>query len=167
MKKLLLLTVLTLSFWSCENDQVNDSEPTNANAKVLGEWELYRDENLESIIDQWTGTEWTYVDQWFQNTRENSQIILEFKEDGTFVDRYADVPIAAGIWEKIDDTHFYFDYNTDDININDTFANRRHITFYCDNTYSIEIEGNDRVIYYYRIIGTTECSELINYNVND
>ena len=44
MKKLLLLTVLTLSFWSCENDQVNDSEPTNANAKVLGEWELYRDE---------------------------------------------------------------------------------------------------------------------------
>ena len=110
MKKLLLLFILTLTFVSCEKGELNEEKLDNVSTKVIGEWELYRDENLESLIDEWTGTEWTYIDQWFQNTRDNSEIILEFKEDGTFVDRYANVPIANGVWGKLEDGRYYFDY---------------------------------------------------------
>jgi len=166
MKNLLLLAVLTLTFMSCDKDDINDVPPVTIEAKVLGEWQLYRDENLESIIDEWTGSEWTYIDQWFQNTRENSEIILEFNDDGTFIDRYADVPVASGIWGELEDGRYYFDYDQEG-NTNDQLTQRRYITFYCDNTYSIEIEGNARAVYYYRIIGTTECSEDIIYNVTD
>ena len=164
MKKLFLLAVLTLTFLSCEKDELNVT--TKAEAKVIGEWELYRDESLVEMIDEWTGTEWTTVDQWFQNTREDSQIILEFKEDGTFIDRYADVAVANGVWGVLEDGRYYFDYIQDE-SINEQLNQRRHISFYCDNSYSIDIEGNDRAVFYYRMIGTTECSALINYNVTD
>ena len=59
MRNLLLLTVVALTFLSCEENQ------EVAPAQVLGEWQMYRNENLESTLDQWTGTEWTYVDKWF------------------------------------------------------------------------------------------------------
>lgn len=164
MKKLALVLVLAVSFMSCEKDEYNETEQETLEAKVLGTWELYRDENLESIIDQWTGTEWTYVDQWFQNTREDSGIILEFRDDNTFSSLYVDVEIASGTWALLEDGSFYFDYIQEDT-INDALTQRRYLTMHCDNTYSITIEGNDRSVYYYRIIGTTECSELITYNV--
>lgn len=164
MKKLFLLAVLTLTFLSCEKDELNVTP--EAEAKVIGEWELYRDESLVEMIDEWTGTEWTTVDQWFQNTREDSQIILEFKEDGTFIDRYADVAVANGVWGVLEDGRYYFDYIQDE-GINEQLTQRRYITFYCDNSYSIDIEGNDRAVFYYRMIGTTECSALINYKVTD
>jgi hypothetical protein len=167
MKKLLLLFILTLTFVSCEKGELNEEKLDNVSTKVIGEWELYRDENLESIIDEWTGTEWTYIDQWFQNTRDNSEIILEFKEDGTFVDRYANVPIANGVWGKLEDGRYYFDYVQEENNTNGELTQRRFITFYCDNTYSIKVAGNERAVYYFRMIGTTECSDLINYNVSN
>lgn len=164
MRNLLLITALALTFMNCEKKELNETPLVEA--KVLGEWEMYRDENLVAMLDEWTGTEWTFVDQWFQNTREDSQIILEFKADGTFVDRYADVAFANGVWGELEDGRYYFDYIQDQ-NINEQLTQRRYIMFYCDNTYSIEIEGNDRAVYYYREIGTTECSDLITYNVID
>ncbi len=164
MKKLIVVLVVAFSFMSCEKDESGQSEQEALEAKVIGTWEMYRDEILESIIDQWTGTEWTYVDQWFQNTREDSGIILEFREDKTFSDLYVDVEVASGTWGLLDDGRFYFDYIQDDT-INDALTQRRYLTLHCDNTYSIEIEGNESAIYYYRTIGTTECSQLINYNV--
>ena len=51
MKKLLLLAVFTLSFISCEQNETLEQELP----KVLGEWQMYSDEKLESVIDQWTG----------------------------------------------------------------------------------------------------------------
>ena len=152
MKKLLLLFILTLTFVSCEKGELNEEKLDNVSTKVIGEW---------------TGTEWTYIDQWFQNTRDNSEIILEFKEDGTFVDRYANVPIANGVWGKLEDGRYYFDYVQEENNTNGELTQRRFITFYCDNTYSIKVAGNERTVYYYRMIGTTECSDLINYNVSN
>ncbi|MFP4845615.1 hypothetical protein [Winogradskyella sp. PE311] len=166
MKKPLIILLLVISFMSCEKDEVTPIEQNTLEAKVIGTWELYRNENLESIIDEWTGTEWTYRDQWFQNTRENSDILLEFKEDNTFKNLYGEVEVASGIWGLLDDGRFYFDYIQED-NINEALTQRRFITIHCENTYSIEIEGNDRAVYYYRIIGTSECFDLINYNVID
>lgn len=164
MKKLILLAVLALAFVSCEKDETSETQQETLEAKVIGTWELYRGENLESTIDQWTGTEWTYKDVWYQNTREDSQIILEFRAGNTFVDRYAEVEVANGTWGILNDGRIYFDYIQDE-NINENLTLRRYLTVHCDNTYSIEIEGNDRAIYYYRKMGTTECGNLINYNV--
>lgn len=165
MKNLVVLALLAMAFISCESDDADVIQETEI-AQVIGNWELYRDENLESIIDQWTGTEWTYVDQWFQNTRDDSQIILEFKEDGTFLDKYADVEVANGVWGELADGRYYFDYIQEGANSNSQLTQRRYITIHCDNTYSIEIEGNNRSVYYYRIIDSIECFELINYHVN-
>jgi len=164
MKNLLLLALLAISFTSCEKDSIDEPEQEVA-AAVLGEWQLYRDENLESVIDKWTGTDWTYVDKWFQNTREDSIIILEFRADGTFVNRYGDVETASGIWELSDDGAYFLNYDEDDISKNKAFAGKRVLSIFCDNTFSVKIEGNDRAIDYYKLIGTTECSELIEYNV--
>ncbi|WP_339626998.1 hypothetical protein [uncultured Winogradskyella sp.] len=52
MKNLLLLAVLAFTFLSCEKDDNNEPETATIEAKVLGEWQMYRDENLESIINQ-------------------------------------------------------------------------------------------------------------------
>jgi hypothetical protein len=165
MKKLILLLVLAISFMSCEKDEASETEQAVLEAKVIGTWELYRDENLESIIDEWTGTEWTYVDQWFQNTREDSGIILEFRDDNTFSSLYVDVETATGTWALLDNGDYYFDYNQEDANLNEQLEQRRYLTMHCDNTNSVTLEGNDRAFYYYKKIGTTECSELIDYNV--
>ncbi|WP_034058495.1 hypothetical protein [Lacinutrix jangbogonensis] len=170
MKKLLCIAVLAMAFMNCEKDDDNQEQQVVQQeeivpAKLLGTWEMYRDENLESIIDEWTGTEWTYVDQWFQNTREDSGIILEFREDGTFISRYVDVEVANGVWTALDDGRYYFEYLQEDGSINDALTERRYVTIHCDNTYSIGIEGNDRRIEYYRIMDTLECGDLITYNV--
>ncbi len=164
MKKLILVLVVALSFMSCEKDAYSQTEEETLEAKVLGTWELYRDENLETVLDEWTGSEWTTVDKWFQNTREDSGIILEFRADNTFSSLYVDVEIATGTWAPLEDGRFYFDYIQEEP-INDALTQRRYLTMHYDNTYSIEIEGNDRAVYYYRKIGTIECSELITYNV--
>jgi hypothetical protein len=165
MKKLVLLTVLAIAFISCDKEDINEIQEPTAEARVVGTWQMYKDENLESIIDEWTGTDWTYVDQWFQNTREDSDIILEFRADGTFVDRYADVETANGVWGVLDDGRYYFDYIQDGENTNEFLIQRRYITIYCDNTYALNIDGNDRRVEYYKIIDTVECSDLITYNV--
>jgi hypothetical protein len=163
MKKLLLLAVLTLTFISCEESELEEVQP----AQVVGEWQMYRNEKLESIIDQWTGSEWTYVDKWFKTTRDNSPLILEFKEDGTFVDRYADITTGKGVWGKIAENSYYFEYIQDGTTVNEQLTQKRYITFYCDNTYTVEIKGDERVVYYYKETGNTACSDLITYKVLD
>lgn len=166
MKELLCILVLAFVFTNCEKEDVNEVQQEAAPTEVVETWQMYRDENLESVIDQWTGTEWTYIDQWFRNIREDSQIILEFRADGTFIDRYADVETANGTWVAIEKGSYYFDYIQEDGNINDALTQRRYITIHCDNTYSLEIEGNDRRVEYYKIMDTQECGDLITYNVD-
>ena len=98
---------------------------------------------------------------------QNSEIILEFKEDGTFINRYADVTTGNGLWRKIDNNLYSFDYIVEDGNANNPDSLTNYITFYCDNTYSVSVDGDDTAIYYYKTIGAAECSELITYNVTD
>jgi hypothetical protein len=166
MKKLLFVLAISISFISCEQNETYELEQPEA-AKVLGEWQLYRSEKLESVIDQWTGTDWTYVDKWFKNITQNSSIIYEFKEDGTFLDKYADVTVAQGTWLKIDDKNYSFEYSEESKNKNSKLSEKSYITFYCDNTYSIKNEGNAKSIFYYKTLNETECSESITYYVND
>ena len=176
MKKLILLSVVAFAMMSCEKTEV---EPTKSveteesvnlsDAKFLGEWEMYRDDRLESVIDKWTGTEWTYKDQWFSNKRADSRIFKNFKEDGTFIELYATVETAKGTWGVQADGRYYFDYTiAEDASEKDKEwqKERRYITVHCDNTYSIEVPGEKMTIEYYRTTGTEECNDQISYNVD-
>lgn len=158
-----MLTFLTFSFISCEKSQLVTEQP----AKVIGEWEMYTNEKLESTLDQWTGTEWTLIDKWFKFVRANPVMVLEFKEDGTFEDRYAGIITGRGLWKKTDNNHYSFEYIQDPNKINSRVQQKRHITFYCDTTYSVQVEEDHSAIYYYKEIGNTECSQSVPYKVTD
>lgn len=165
MKNNLLSVIVLLSFInfsSCGSNDVNENQEI---IEVLGEWEMYRNENLESIIDKWTGTTWTLKDVWYANRREDSRIFLQFNEDGTFVDRYADVQVANGYWVKLKEGLYYFDYIGH--NLNEVLTQRRFLNLICENTFTIEYDGNERRIDYYRKVGTSECSDLITYKLID
>ncbi|AUC80670.1 hypothetical protein [Lacinutrix sp. Bg11-31] len=170
MKNFILNTLVVfclISFTSCNTDDDSSDNNQQEFKEVVGEWQMYREENLETVIDEWTGTEWTTVDTWFKTLREDSEIILEFKADGTFIDRYADVETANGTWTALAGGSYTFDYIQDANNPNEFLSQTRLITINCDNTYTIEIENNDRTFNYYKKIGTTECGDLVTYIVND
>ena len=164
MRKLAFVILITISFMSCEKNETLGVQPENA--KVLGEWQLYRSEKLEYVIDQWTGTSWTHIDKWFKNIRQDSPIIHEFKEDGTFLDKYAAVVVAKGTWQKIDDNTYSFQYSEESKTTNTNLPEKNYVTFYCDNTYAIKYENNTSVDYY-KILNDTECAESITYYVQD
>lgn len=165
MKKITFLLFLTISFISCEENETIDIEPETV--KVIGEWQLYRSEKLESIIDQWTGTEWTYVDKWFKTVRQDSPIILEFKEDGTFLERYADVVVAEGTWLKINTNSYSFEYAEASKIANSNLPEKCNVTFYCENTFSFKNEGDHKSVFYYKTLNDIECASSITYYVND
>jgi hypothetical protein len=165
-KKIILGLFVSCNFINLNSCDINNNNIQELN-QVIGEWEMYRDENLETVIDQWTGTDWTTKDDWFANIRQDSQIILSFNPDGTFQDKYASVSFANGVWKKINEKRYYFDYVQEAGSINENLIQRRYINFYCDNTFSVEVEGNLRRIEYYRKMNTNECSDLIVYNVID
>ena len=74
--------------------------------KLVGTWELYRTEALESIIDEWTGTEWTTKDKWFTNNPTDAGIHRTFKNDGTLEAKYVDVVFNSGKWTRIEENKF-------------------------------------------------------------
>ncbi len=167
MKSFLLKSVLVLvliSFTSCSSDDDTTDNSAEVN-QVVGEWQMYRTENLEAVIDQWTGTEWTYVDQWFKNVWEDSEILITFNNDGTFTEFYATVETANGTWEKLEDGRYSYNYTLEVDNTNEVLVGTRLITVHCDNTFSVITEGDDRNVAYYRTRNTTECSDLITYNL--
>ena len=134
--------------------------------KIVGMWKLYRAETLEMMIDEWTGSGWTYIQEWYQNTwGDDSEMFSTFFEDGTFVDYYADVPVANGVWGVLEDGTYYFDYVFETSNTNEYLEGRRFINLACDNSYSITFENNEDRIEYYKTPNTTECTILLNYMV--
>lgn len=133
--------------------------------KIIGMWKLYRAETLEMMLDQWTGSAWTYTQEWYPITwGDDSEMYVVFFEDGTFEDYYADVPLANGVWGVLEDGTYYFDYVLDSLNTNEYHEGRRFIDLACDNSYSITFENNEERIEYYKTPNTTECTNLLNYN---
>ncbi|MFT4575357.1 MAG: hypothetical protein ACI9SI_000261 [Polaribacter sp.] len=148
-----LLFLLIFNLISCSTN--DDTEEVTI---ILGEWQLYKTEKLESIIGQFT-----QVDKWFSANHQNSKIFIEFYVDGTFQEFYADVQVFKGTWGKVND-EYHFDYFNDSNNIH--LEKRRYVQIFCNNTYSIKKDGDDRAIDYYRKKGTSECTDKITYKVN-
>lgn len=178
MKKLILNAVLVLSLVSivsCSPDNDQDltveqiqqiQQQINA-SKIAGELQLYRQENLVPMIDQWTGTEWTYVDTWMKTSWNDSEVLMVFNVDGTFTERYAETPTFSGTWEIVEEGKYTFTYDIDDNNTNEALMGIKYLNILCDNTFSVTTENNDIQITYYRVRDTLECSDAINYNVVD
>lgn len=108
MKKLLYIAVLVFIFTSSKKEDVSKLQQETTPTEVVETWQIYREENLESVIDQWTGTKWTFINKWFWNIREDSEIILKLRADNTFIDRYADVGTTNGTWVTIGKCKFLF-----------------------------------------------------------
>jgi hypothetical protein len=85
--------------------------------------------------------------------------------EGTFDDLYANVVVNGGTWVKLVEGSYYFDSVAEGNDLDAAFTQRRYLKILCDNTFSVEYEGDKRRIDYYRKSNTTECFELINYNV--
>lgn len=167
MKNLLVVLVCIATLTSCEKNNLNDDQDNTVEPKIIGTWEVYRSENLETQIDQWTGTEWTTIEVWYNTTSPNStSITLEFKDDGTFTSFYAGVEDSNGTWETISDQAFSYQHIQGEVS-NDALQQARNVIFYCDNTFTVKAQGNERNITYMRAVATEECADSITYNVDD
>ncbi|MFC6268066.1 hypothetical protein [Frigoriflavimonas asaccharolytica] len=168
MKKVFLLLLAAITIISCRTeDSIAEPEvqQVEAAAKVIGEWQNYRDEKEETVLDQWTGSAWTTKQEWYKTLRPNSQIILEFAADGTFKDKYGTVVTSTGVWAKLANGSYTFNY-VQGANPNPALNGTRIMKFYCDNTYSVKVEGNEKSILYYKKIAETECGATVPYKVN-
>ncbi len=155
LRSLLLVFLFNLTSCTKNDDFIVDNE-------IVGHWQMYKTEALTSVIDQWTGTTFTRKDKWFSNNHNDSRIFIEFYEDGTFTEFYAATPVFEGVWGKKLNVYFY-KYKNDDNNQH--LVKTRFIKIYCNNSYSIKSEGDERNISYYRKKETTECSNRIDYKV--
>lgn len=163
MKKIISILTFVLLLTSCDKEEAY--VPLN-NKEIVGEWELYRWETLESMIDQWTGTEFTFTDVWFKNVVTNPQNFYTFYEDNTFEEFYATVKVFNGTWGKLEDGRYYYDYEIPENNTNTYLQKRRYLFLYCDNTTSVIAEDEPRRVDYLKIKSTNECENLIDYKVD-
>jgi hypothetical protein len=176
MKKLLFLSLLTLSLFSCESE---DSNEQPLPAKVLGEWETYKVEKQELHLEGFNGVQAIHSIKWYDQTSQfSTESTLEFNEDSTFKNFYANVTTGEGTWNIIDDQTFNFTFNDPLRNWSD-LENSYTVNFYCDNTMSIQYRitppaGNHdfqdadwHIIQYYRTPGTLQCDDSIDYKVNE
>ena len=147
---------------------------------ITGEWEMFKREKQDIYIAEITpDLEFIYDMHWIDVTSAfATESTLEFNEDYSFSDFYADVLVAEGIWNVSDDEMFSFTFNDDSSNgwsdLQDTYT----VNFYCDNTMSIQYlvpppagdndfqDSDFYVIQYYRTPGTSECEDLIEYQVD-
>jgi hypothetical protein len=178
MKKLLLLLLLIMAvaFMSCEKDDLNETPVLEA--RIIGEWETFKVEKQELILDFNTDGSLNQSMQWYDQTSQfSTESTLEFNEDYFFNDFYAGVLVGEGIWNEINEDMLSFTFNNPLNNWSD-LANTYTVNFYCDNTISIQYlipppAGNHEfqdsdwyVIQYYRTPGTSECDDLIQYQVD-
>ena len=173
-KKLLFLTLLSLSLFSCESE---DSKEQPIPAMVLGEWETYKLERQELHLESANG-ELIQSIKWYDQTSQfATESTLAFTEDNTFKNFYANVTTGEGTWNTIDDKTFNFTFNNPLSNwsaLEDSYT----VNFYCNNSMSIQYRivppaGNHNfqntdwyIIQYYRTPGTSQCDDSINYKVN-
>jgi hypothetical protein len=163
---------------SCEKDNLDDTTTVtsdqNASARIVGEWEAYKRE-VEELILGFEDGEMVQSMGWIDLTSSfANEGTLEFYEDHTFISFYAGVQTHEGDWIEENDSTFSFtfdEYPWSDLT--ETYV----VNFHCDNTMSINFRveppaGNhdfqDANWYeesYFRIPGTTQCDDLIDYYV--
>ena len=155
LRSLLLVFLFNLTSCTKNDDFVVENE-------IVGHWQMYKTESLQSVIDQWTGTTFTRKDKWFSNNHQDSRLFIEFHEDGTFTEFYANTPVFEGVWGKKDNMYFYKYKNEDN---NEHLEKTRYVKIYCNNTFSSKKESDQRGFNYFRKKETTECSDKIDYKV--
>jgi len=174
MKKLLMLTVLTLSLMCCEKEDTDNL--VSAQAKVLGEWEVYKLEKQDLVLDFVDG-EMVQSMQWHDLTPSaEPEPSLTFDNDNTYETNYEGVITGEGVWSEIDENSFSFTFNQNPWSI---LENNYIVQFQCENTMSIkhlveppagnhDFQDSDwYVVRYFRTPGTVECDDLVNYYVTD
>ena len=167
MKYLFLFALLVSSYIGCDADENDEADKYDEEiAPIIGTWELYLEEHLKTSTGVQTGMKSATVNRWYQSTGNDSKISLEFKDNGTFIERHANMDVADGFWGITDEGTYYFEYILKEENKVAVQKGRRLLSMYCPNTSAIENEKNNRAIFYYRLIGTSECADVIDYHVD-
>jgi hypothetical protein len=172
MKRLLLLSTLLICAFSCENED----NIVAAQAKVIGEWEVYKVEKQYLVLDFVNG-EMVQSMEWYDLTPSaEPEPSLIFDNDNTFETSYAGVITGEGVWSEIDENSFSFTFNQ---NLWSSLESNYIVQFDCDNTMSIKYlveppAGNHDfqdsdwyLVQYFRTPETVECDDLVNYYVYD
>ena len=163
---------------SCEKDNLDETTTVTsgqtAPARMLGEWEHYKRE-VEELILEFEDGEMVQSMEWIDLTSSMAnELTLEFYEDLTFSGFYAGVETHQGAWSEENDSTFIFtfdEYPWSDLT--ETYV----VNFHCDSTMSIKFRveppaGNNDFqdedwyeVSYFRAPGTTQCDDLIDYYV--
>ena len=172
MKKIFLLLTLLIFAFSCENEDNVDS----TQAKVIGEWEVYKFEKQE-LVQEFVDGEVVQSMEWYDLTPSaEPETSLTFENDNTFETNYAGVVTGDGVWSEIDENTFSFTFNENPWSL---LESNYIVQFHCDNTMSIKHlvappAGNHNfqdsdwyIVRYLRMPGTDECDDSVNYYVTD
>jgi len=153
---IVLFTLICSS--ACENEPEIDP--------IVGEWQLYRSETVETVLLEWdvdNGT-WITGEEWQAITWDDLPSFHVFHEDGTFDFLYADVLVYNGIWGQSEDGRYYIEYIFEEGIENNNLPGTIYMDLLCENTHSQEIGGENPRIEYHRKRNTTECADMIDYN---
>ena len=172
MKKLFLLSTLLIFAFSCEKEDTNDL--TSPQAKVIGEWEVYKFEK-QDLAQDFVNGEIVQSMEWNDLTPSaEPEPSLTFDSDNTFETNYEGVITGDGVWSEIDENSFSFTFNQNPWSI---LESNYIVQFHCDNTMSIkhlveppagnhDFQDSDwYVVGYYRTPGSVECDAQIEYYV--
>ena len=163
---------------SCEKENLDETTTVTSDqtapARMLGEWEHYKRE-VEELILEFEDGEMVQSMEWIDLTSSMAnELTLEFYEDLTFSGFYAGVETHQGAWSEENDSTFIFtfdEYPWSDLT--ETYV----VNFHCDSTMSIKFRveppaGNNDFqdedwyeVSYFRAPGTTQCDDLIDYYV--
>ena len=174
MKKIFLLSTLLIFAFSCEKEDTDSL--ISLEAKVIGEWEVYKFETQE-LVQELVNGEIVQSMEWYDLTPSaEPEPSLIFENDNTFETNYAGVTTGDGVWSEIDENSFSFTFNE---NPWSSLESNYIVQFHCDSTMSIKHlkeppAGNHNfqdsdwyVIRYFRMPGTNECDDLVDYYVTD
>ena len=174
MKKIFLLSTLLIFAFSCEKEDTDSL--ISLEAKVIGEWEVYKFEKQE-LVQELVNGEIVQSMEWHDLTPSaEPEPSLTFENDNTFETNYAGVITGDGVWSEIDENTFSFTFNENAWSI---LESNYIVQFHCDNTISIkhlveppagnhDFQDSDwYVVRYFRMPGTDECDDLVNYYVTD
>jgi len=186
MKNFFLLAFTIVAFISCDSDDLNETNAVQDEnqedmidiSRILGEWESFAREKQDIYLVEITpDLEGIYAMHWVDFTSpRNPEFTIDFYEDYSFGNFYADVLVSDGVWNKIDDDTYTFSFNDPIANWSD-YTNTYYVNFYCDNTMSIEYlipppagdndfqETDFYEIVYFRTPESEECSDLIDFYV--
>lgn len=181
-KIVLFCLTLGVIFTACKKENLDETvtvlpEPTPP-AKIVEEWETYRLEKQELVLEGFVDGEPVFTMEWYDQTSPfSTENTLEFTDDNTFEQFYASVSVGSGEWTEDQTNENRFELTFVEGFSWSDLQEVYEVSFHCDHTMSVkylveppagdhEFQDEDwYVVQYFRVVGFDECDEEIDYYV--